>query len=79
MSLEKYPVIFRGRRRGRKLRPSIASLLEKALVGLDEADAVGRRTFFGRRVAEDTAILHRAAFEAAAVAAVTEGAVANVL
>ena len=34
LSLEKYPVIFRGRRRGRKLRPSMASLLENDLQDL---------------------------------------------
>ena len=34
LSLEKYPVIFRGRRRGRKLRPSMASLLENNLLDL---------------------------------------------
>ena len=34
LSLIKYPIIFRGRRRGRKLRPSMANLLENELLDL---------------------------------------------
>ena len=34
LPLVKYPIIFRGRRRGRKLRPSMASLLDNELLDL---------------------------------------------
>ena len=34
LSLVEYPIIFRGRRRGRKLRPSMANLLENELLDL---------------------------------------------
>ena len=48
LSLEKYPIIFRGRRRGRKLRPSMASLLENNLLDfkIDSSDKTHIKNLF---------------------------------